>query len=111
MIKRKWFIYTVLIGLIPFFLRLMIFCFTRNVQIGYTLNEIDLISFGLILNLTNINELEGSHNIDLAWKTTQVGLSLLLLILFSAFLALAYLSEIITDTFDRPAIRVSAIIA
>lgn len=109
MIKRRWIIYTVLIGLIPFVLRSMIYLFTKQVTGVYVLNEIDFISFGLILNLTNINELEGIENVDKVWKMTRIGLSVVLLIVFAAFLLLAYLSEVSTG-FEKNNIKYGALI-
>lgn len=92
--KRKWLIYTVLIGLIPFLLRFLIFIIKNDTNYNYILNEVDMVTFGLVLNLTNINELENLDSIDKVWKTTNIGLSVLMLILFASFLGLTYLADL-----------------
>ena len=91
--KTKWLIYTVIIGLIPLFIRLLIFVISIDKSISYIFNEVDLIVFGLVLHLTNINELEDKQNIDKHWKTKFLGFSVIMLIMFSAFLGLTYFSE------------------
>ena len=92
--KRKWFIYTVLIGLLPFFIRFFIFLVRIDLQFSYSLNVVDIVTFGLVLHVSNINELEDKENVDKRWKTTNIGLSVLLLIIFSAILAVSYISEL-----------------
>jgi hypothetical protein len=92
--KTKWLIYTVLIGLLPILIRLFIFIIRTDLNLAYTLNTIDIVIFGLVLHVSNINELEDKENIDRAWKTTNIGLSVLLLIIFSSILAVGYLSEL-----------------
>lgn len=104
--KRKWLIYTVLIGLMPLLIRLFIFLTTKNTQTNYILNEVDIVTFGLVLNLTNINELEDNEKVDKKWKTTNIGFSVLLLILFSLFLGIAYIADFPNNTqFDKSNIR------
>lgn len=90
---RKWLIYTVAIGLIPFLARLIIFIVASNVNRSFVVNAVDIVSFGLILNIVNISELESFDGNNPNWKTTQIGISLLLVVLFTLFLALAYLAD------------------
>lgn len=92
--KRKWLIYTVLIGLVPFFLRLLIYFIIKDTNSNYILNEVDMVTFGLVLNLTNINELENVQNVEQKWKTTNIGMSVILLIIFASFLGLVYISDL-----------------
>jgi 4-amino-4-deoxy-L-arabinose transferase-like glycosyltransferase len=91
--NKKWFIYTVLIGMIPFFARVFIYLISKNVNETYVINAVDIAAFGLLLNITNINELESLESLDPVWKTTQIGISVFQIVLFSIFLTLAYLAE------------------
>ena len=94
MVKTKWLIYTVIIGLIPFIIRFFVFLFYKGSNANFLLNEVDFILFGLVLNLSNINELENNRRVGKIWKTQKIGVSLFFIIIFSTFLMLAYLSEI-----------------
>ncbi len=93
MIKTKWFIYTVLVGLIPFLIRFFIFIISNNKTSDYIFNEVDLVTFGLVLNITNINEIDGKENVESIWRTKNIGISVVMLILFAAFLGITYFSE------------------
>lgn len=94
MLKTKWLIYTVLIGLIPFFIRLIFFLLISKTSYSYILNEVDMITFGLVLNLSNINELENRDNVDKKWKTIKIGFSLFMIVIFATLLGISYLADI-----------------
>jgi len=91
--KTKWLIYTVLIGLIPFLIRTFVFLFDKTATIDYWINETDFIVLGLVLNLTNINELEDKDFEDKIWKTRNIGFSVISIALFSAILAIVTYSD------------------
>ncbi len=91
--KTKWLIYTVAIGLIPFLIRSFICLFDQTSTINYWLNESDFIIFGLILNLSNINELEDKAECDQLWKTRSIGWSVISIVIFSAIFSLITYSE------------------
>jgi hypothetical protein len=111
MIKTKWLIYTVIIGLIPFFIRFFVFLFYTERTFDILINEIDFIVFGLILNLANINELEDKNNIDRIWKSKNIGFSILQIIVFSSILGLAYFSDILKgNQLDKDIIKVCAVV-
>jgi len=52
-----------------------------------------MVVFGLVLHLSNINELENKKIIDDKWKQKNSGCSILFIIIFAAFLMFAYLRE------------------
>jgi hypothetical protein len=93
MIKAKWFIYTVIIGIIPFFIRSLIVLFDKMGDLNYWLNPVDFITFGLVLNLTNINELEDKNLKDKLWRSKNIGFSIIQIIIFSAIFAILSYSE------------------
>lgn len=91
--KTKWLIYTVIIGLIPFLIRTFIFLFDKTSTLQYWLNEADFIILGLVLNLTNINELEDRDFDDKIWKTKNIGISVIFIAVFAAILAIVTYAE------------------
>ena|ERR1700712_923702 len=94
MIKAKWLIYTVIIGLIPFLVRAFLYIVIKKTEPNYIFNASDMVVFGLVLNLSNINELEDNEKIDRLWKTTCIGASTISIILFATFLVVTYFSEL-----------------
>ena len=92
--KTKWLIYTVIIGLIPFLIRSFIALFDKTATFSYWLNEADFIVLGLVLNLTNINELEDRDFEDKIWKTKNIGFSAIFIVLFSAIFAIVTYADL-----------------
>lgn len=110
MIKTKWLIYTVLIGLMPFFIRVFIVLFDKRGTFGYLFNEIDFISFGLILNLSVINELEDKIVADKVWKSRVIGYSIFSILILSAILAIVTYSDFnMNKDLNRNSIKICAI--
>ena len=116
MVKTNWLINTVMIGLIPFIVRFIVFSFYKGSSTYFLFNEIDFILFGLVLNLSNINILEDDIKFGKEWEEEkkwikqQKGVSLYFIIVFSAFLILAYLSEVVkTEQFNKMFFKISAI--
>jgi hypothetical protein len=91
--KTKWLIYTVIIGLIPFLIRTFIALFDKSRSVAFWLNETDFIVLGLVLNLTNINELEDKDIENKVWKTKNIGISVIFIALFSAIFAIVTYSD------------------
>ena len=89
--KVKWLIYTVLIGLIPIFTRVLIWSVT-NGQVA-VISPSDIIIFGLILHISNINELE-HYEKDKSWKTIHNGISITFIVFYGLLFTLTLLSEI-----------------
>ena len=92
MIKTKWLIYTVLIGILPFLIRLILFVVIKNKAVVFLMNESDFIILGLVLNLTNLNELEGENKSS--WKTKMTGVSAIQIAVYAGILALSYITEL-----------------
>lgn len=91
--KTKWLIYTVLIGLIPFIIRTFIFLFDTTATSEFWLNSSDFIVLGLVLNLTNINELEDKDLDDKIWKTKNIGISVVFIAVYASILAILTYSD------------------
>jgi ABC-type thiamin/hydroxymethylpyrimidine transport system permease subunit len=111
MTKTKWLIFTVLIGLIPFIMRSLVFLITNDLSPTYIINEIDLVAFGLVLNVSNISEMDGSTTVTAEWKLIRIGVSLVSVVLFAGFLMATYIAELPgTSVFNREAIRWGSVI-
>ena len=74
-----------IIGLIPILIRIFIYLIDKTATSSYCINPTDFIAFVLVLNLTNINELEHKTFDDILWKTKKIGYSLILILLSSSF--------------------------
>lgn len=90
--KIKWLIYTVLVGLIPILSRLIVWGVTQPGTVSL-LAASDFIAFGLVLHISNINEIEHISDDNKSWKTTQNGTSITFIALYSVLFALVLVSE------------------
>ena len=106
--KIKWLIYTVLVGLIPIISRFLVWGVTQS-GIVNILAASDFIAFGLILHISNINEIEHLSDSDKSWKTIQNGTSILFIALYSVLFCLTMLSEGIPGFVDSQVIKVCVI--
>jgi len=93
MLKLKWFIYTVLIGLIPVGARFIVVLVSPRANNEMLWNETDIASFGLALNISNISVLE-HESFHRQWKTVVNGLSVILLIFIALVFGLSFMKEI-----------------
>lgn len=94
MLKIKWIIYTVIIGLIPIIIKLFIAVVSNNVTYEYCLNTNDFLTFSLVLNLTNINEIDGDNLIDANWKVSRIGVSIIMIVIIAAILGVINYAEV-----------------
>ena len=62
--KCKWVIYTVIIGLIPIFLRIIMCLFSLNKDWEQLISPVDVAFFGLTLNLTNFKRVKWRNRTD-----------------------------------------------
>ena len=94
--KIKWLIYTVLVGLIPIISRLFVWMVTKEGSLN-PLSPSDFVAFGLVLHISNINEIEHFTSTDRGWKTAQNGISIAFIALYSVLFALTIIGESIVD--------------
>ncbi|MGV2929520.1 hypothetical protein ACE3G8_00355 [Vreelandella venusta] len=106
--KVKWLIYTVLVGLIPIVSRVLIWGVTQPGTISI-LAASDFIAFGLILHISNINEIEHLGDGEKTWKTIQNGTSILFIALYSILFSLIMISEGLPDFIDSKVIKMCVI--
>lgn len=106
--KIKWLIYTVLVGLIPIISRFLVWGVTQS-GIVNILAASDFIAFGLVLHISNINEIEHLSDSNKSWKTIQNGTSILFIALYSVLFCLTMLSEGVPGFVDSQVIKVCVI--
>lgn len=94
--KTKWLIYTVLVGLIPILARLMVWFVTKEGSLDL-LSASDFVAFGLVLHISNINEIEHYSEEEERWKTVQNGVSILFIAFYSILLAVNLIGGDIID--------------
>lgn len=94
--KIKWLIYTVLVGLIPILSRLIVWLVTKEGSVEL-LSPSDFVAFGLVLHISNINEIEHFSGADREWKTAQNGISIAFIAFYSVLFALTLVGETIVD--------------
>lgn len=90
--KSKWLAYTVLVGLIPILSRLLVWLISSN-DVVLPFAAADLVAFGLVLHISNINELEHVASQGKSWKTIQNGVSVIFIALYSVLFATLLLAE------------------
>jgi hypothetical protein len=94
--KIKWLVYTVLVGLIPILSRLIVWIVTKKGSIDL-LSSSDFVAFGLVLHISNINEIEHFYEVGREWKTVQNGISIAFIAFYSVLFALTLVGETIID--------------
>ena len=78
----KWFFYTFLAGLIPFFARLFVYFSNQPLPGDFLLNGGDFAALGIVMNITIINEFGNVLLGDDSIKTWFIGSSSIFLILY-----------------------------
>ncbi|AXX96064.1 hypothetical protein [Arcobacter ellisii] len=97
--KIKWFIYTVLVGMIPIISRLLITSIINKEDVTFFVAT-DFIALGLVLHISIINELEHVKN-DINWKTIQNGMSIVYIAAYSVLFCLGILNDEIPNMIDK----------
>lgn len=98
--RTKWLAYTVLVGLLPIFSRFLVWLVTKEGSIE-PFSPQDFIAFGLVLHISNINEIEHLVGADRSWKTTQNGISAFFIAVHGVLFSLTLIGG---DAIDQQAI-------
>lgn len=100
----KWLVYTVLVGLIPILSRLLVWGVTKDGTVEL-FNAADFVAFGLVLHISNINEIEHLSLDNKSWKTIQNGVSIAFISFYSVLFALTLLNSPTNTTIDNDGIK------
>ncbi|MES2129509.1 MAG: hypothetical protein V4463_19735 [Pseudomonadota bacterium] len=99
--KIRWLRYTVMVGLIPLAMRLLVWSVTPDGIVDPFAPQ-DFISFGLILHISIINELEHTERVASAWRTLHNGVAVFSVVLYSALSGVGLLRS---DAIDLTLLR------
>ncbi|WP_028299323.1 hypothetical protein [Oceanospirillum beijerinckii] len=102
--RIKWLIYTVLVGLIPIVSRFFIWLVSTSSTMPL-FNPSDFVAFGLVLHISNINEIEHLESFEQNWKTAQNGISLTFIAFYGVLFALTVLSETVPGIINIDTIK------
>ena len=102
--KIKWLMYTVLVGLIPVFSRILVWIISQNRNLEL-FNAADFVVFGLILHISNINEIAHFNEREQSWKIIQNGVSIAFIAMYSILLASYLLDQTQTDLINKESVR------
>jgi phosphatidylglycerophosphate synthase len=95
-LKVKWAMYTVLLGMIPIIARAFTWAVSSSSTSIQPLSATDVAGYGIVLVATNISGLEHEHRVDPAWKSRSNALS----IMFAIVLALVFTVSALTEVWD-----------
>ena len=105
----KWLSYTVFVGLIPVLARFVIWAVTDYHRISL-LNATDFIIFGLILHISNINEIEHFNDGHQSWKTFHNGSSILFIVMYAVLFACQLLGNAAPGLVNSTSLLIFALI-
>ncbi|MTW11225.1 hypothetical protein GM658_11540 [Pseudoduganella eburnea] len=106
--KSKWFIYTLLVGLIPILIRLLVWFVVTTNQVE-PISAIELVTFGLVIHASVINEAEHLPAKDHEWKSALNGQAITFITLYGALYALAAFGDKVDGAVEADAIEEIAI--
>lgn len=107
--RVKWLIYTVLVGLIPIASRFIVWLVSKSPDMPL-FNPSDFVAFGLVLHISNINEIEHIESFSQNWKTVQNGISFAFITFYGVLFALTVLSETKPDFIKNQTIKYSVMV-
>lgn len=100
----RWLICPVFIGLIPIFLRIIIWYFLQEKTIEL-FNTSNLIAFGLLLNIHSITQRKYLNDPEKLWNQFQTVAPIFLIILYSVFFAIYLADQAKTNNFDTDTLK------
>lgn len=109
-LKLRWLIYTVLFGMAPIFLRLLVGVLVVGGGGISCFSAPDFIAFGIVLQVSIFNEIRYRNLSDADWKHRMMGVSALFMLLYSGLYVMLLISEVY-DGINVGAILYSSIIS
>ncbi|MBB3119505.1 hypothetical protein [Pseudoduganella violacea] len=106
--RSKWLAYTFLVGLIPVLMRLLVWAAAKAGKVE-AFAAPDFVSFGLVLHISIINEMEQLPQREKNWKAIQNGTSIIFIALYGALYALAILGGRGENLVDSSAVLRSSV--
>lgn len=98
----RWLIYTVIVGALPILVRLLVYFISNHMPNAICFSPIDLVFFGLTLNISNINEVnslrvgkgeKGGADVISNYKDVFSAISAILIILLAIPMGALYMGD------------------
>lgn len=89
----RWFLLTVVVGLIPFSIRASLTFVINNNSLSEYITVSDIVAFGLVLTTTNLNAIVTELNVSQNIMMINTALSVVFLAIFSVLYSLSLLVE------------------
>ncbi|WP_268265815.1 hypothetical protein [Pseudomonas morbosilactucae] len=93
-LKLRWLIYTVLFGMAPIFLRLLVGSLVVGDKVVVYFSASDFIAFGIVLQVSIYNEIRYHDLSDADWKHRMMGVSALFMLFYSGLYVMLLISEV-----------------
>ena len=103
----RWLIYTVIVGALPILVRVLMYIISNHVPNAVCFSPVDIVFFGLTLNISNINEVnglkpkrtkKGEKDVVSNYKDAFSAISTLLIIFLAIPLGSLYMGELTDQT-------------
>lgn len=98
-----------MVGLIPILSRFIVWIVTKQGTVDL-FNGGDFVAFGLVLHISNINEIENINLPDRAWKTAQDGISIVFIVFYGVLFTLTLLAGSPSSVVDLKITKYSSMI-
>ncbi|MFJ2536652.1 hypothetical protein [Pseudomonas sp. NPDC087614] len=109
-LKWRWLVFTVLFGMIPIFIRLLVGGFDLEGRVSLVSSS-DFIALGLVLQVSLFNEIKYNNPEDADWRQVIIGVSALYMLVYAVLYVLLLISEYDKGIDTKMLLYVSMILA
>lgn len=107
-LRRKWYVANIFVGLFPFLLRILVWVGCPKAELRLSEVTMDVITFALVINITNLNELMYGNDVKIKANRTLIVCSYSSIALFVAFLVMSFLDSAYPGLANWPLIFVGS---
>lgn len=93
-LKLRWLIYTVIFGMTPILLRVLVGLLITGEKEVALISAPDFIAFGIVLQVSIFNEIRYHELSDADWKHRMMGVSALFMLFYSGLYVMLLMSEV-----------------
>jgi len=95
--KLRWLVFTVLFGMVPILMRLLVSLLVAGDREIAIVAASDLISFGIVMQVSIFNEIRYYDLSDIEWKHRMMGMSALFMLMYAALYVVLLFSEVLSS--------------
>ncbi|RJX81305.1 hypothetical protein [Pseudomonas sp. LS-2] len=89
-----WLVYTVLLGLVPIVIRILVASFVSGENVPF-FSAADFISLGMVMQISLLTEIRYHDSADAWWKKIFIGFSIFAIMMYAVMVAFTLLSEVV----------------